>query len=46
MNWVFPAVGMRDYDLCYPGAVYFGHICCFQGDVLGVFWVCILRMSK
>lgn len=34
VNWVFPVVGMRGYDLCCPGAVYFGHICCFQGDVL------------
>lgn len=34
VNWVFPVVGMRGYDLCCPGVVYFGRICCFQGDVL------------
>lgn len=33
VNWVFPVVGMRGYELCYPGAVYFGHICCFQEDM-------------
>lgn len=41
VNWVFPAVGMRGYDLCYPGLVYFGHICCFQGDVFGVCCECL-----
>lgn len=33
VNWVFPVVGMGGSDLCYPGAVYFGHICCFQEDI-------------
>lgn len=32
VNWVFPVV--KGYDLCYPGAPYFGHISCFQEDVL------------
>lgn len=41
VNWVFPVVGMRGYDLCYPGAVYFGHICCFQGDVFACL-LCVL----
>lgn len=45
MNWVFPVVGMRGYDLCYLGTVYFGHICCFQGNAC-VCSVYLLRISE
>lgn len=45
VNWVFPVVGRRGYDLCYPGAVYFGHICCFQEDMFECL-LCVLTYTK
>lgn len=46
VNWVFPVVGMRGYDLCCPGVVYFEAHLLFPGGCVSVLVLCALAGKK